>query len=324
MKFRNLHSFRLQDPSLDAGGTGVVDRGDLLPDPAATPPITPPVKDPKVQELETDLGLGEAEHEDGEGAKPTKDTRIPAARHKEILEKERAKTAAALAELTRLQQAQQREVVEVDAQTQFADAEARIEKLEGDYASLLVDGETAKAAEVRKQIRAAERGMAEAKADLKIQAAAIANQQTAQFQIALTRIETAYPVLNPDHEDFDSVVEQRVTRMNSANRAAGMGAVAALQDAVETVLGTATAAQEKATSVTPRAPKDAGAERKAEAVAKAVKAVNATPPALSGVGANSDRAGGGKYDSASIAGMTQTQFAALSAEDLAAARGDTI
>lgn len=316
-------TFRFRDPALDAGGTSTVDRGDLLPGNAPATD-TPPADDPKLKQLASDLGLGHDEEEDDEPAKPAKDTRIPAARHKEILEKERAKTAAALAELTRLQQAQQREVVEVDAQAQFADAEARIEKLEGDYASLLVDGETAKAAEVRKQIRAAERGMAEAKADLKIQAATLANQQVAQFQTALARIETAYPVLNPDHEDFDSVIEQRVARMNKANRADGMGAVAALQDAVETVLGASTAAQEKATSVTPRVPKDVGAERKAEAVAKAVKAVNATPPALSGVGANSDRAGGGKYDSASIAGMTQAQFAALSAEDLAAARGDTI
>lgn len=335
MKFRNFRSFRLQDPSLDTGGTGtgVVDRGDLLPEPAAPAAVTPPAEDPKVKELEVELGLkgegeepGEGEEgEPAEGAKPpAKDSRIPAARHKEILEKERAKTAALAAENALLKQRGQLEATTVEASAEFAKIETKIEALEADYARLLTDGELAKAADVMKQIRSAERGMAEAKADLKIQAANAVAQETARFQTALTRIETAYPALNPDHEDFDERAEARVARMNNANRAAGMSAVAALQDAVETVMGTETAQQEKATSVTPRVPKDVGAERKAAAVEKAVKAVAATPPSLGRTGLDSDKLGGGKLDPKSVASMSQEQFAALSDATLAEMRGDTI
>lgn len=331
--------FRYLSPDEAAGGTdtAAVDRGDdLFPEIVEkTDPVDAVKDDPKVKELaaELDAEKGEKGEKAGEGGKADegdkadkdhKDTRIPQARHKEILEKERAKTAAAMAEIAQLKKRGELSTSSEAASVEFGKLEAEIATLEDQYADLLTEGHNKEAAAVRAKIRASERYMAESRADLKIQAAQQAQVENSRYEKALDRIEGAYPALNPDHEDFDQKIEARVARMSRANQADGMTPVAALQDAVEAVLGTATTAQEKATSVTPRAEKDAAAERKAEAVAKAVKAVGKTPASLNAAGLSSDKLGGGAEDAAAVMKMSQKEFAGLSESALSKMRGDTL
>lgn len=336
-----IKRFLLLNSTPDAGGTGTVDRGDFLPEDNPTPPAPDVSKDPEVKKLEDELaGKGDEDGEvdgddkDGEvddaddsakAEKPgKKDSRIPASRHKEILEKERAKTAALAAEIAQLKQRRSAEDTAVTATAELKTLEADVERMEAEYAALLSDGETKQAVAVMAKIRQAERQMAEVKSDLKIQAATIQLTENARYETALNRIEAAYPVLNPDHEAYDEKMEARVARLSRANQAGGMTPTAALQDAVETILGSETAAQEKATTVTPRVTaKDVAAERKAAAVAKTVKAVDATPP-LAAVGTASDSMGGGKLDAAAAIKLSQAQFAKLGEADLAALRGDVL
>ena len=144
-----------------------------------------------------------------------------------------------------------------------------------------------------------------------------------RYDTALTRIETAFPVLNPDHEDYSETTMNRVARLSRANQADGMTAVAALQDAVEAVIGAETTQQQRATAA-PRVEKDVGAERKAGAVAKVVAAVAKTPPSLGRVGVDSDKVGGADTEAAAVIKMSQKDFASLSDSALAKLRGDVI
>jgi hypothetical protein len=317
--------FRLQDPE-DGSGSGPVDRGDTL-EPIVPVVATPDPKDvaadPEVKKLEEELKAGEAdpaaehEHDDAK-----KDQRIPAARHKEILEKERAKTAALAAEVAELKKRGQVEGTREKAATDFDAMDANIAKLEDEYATLLTDGEIKKATAVMAQIRAAERQMADIKADLKVQAATLQANETARYQTVLSRVEAAYPALNPDHEEYNEAVEKRVVRLSRANQVDGMTPAAALQDAVETILGAETTKQKNATTVTPRV--DATAERKAAAADKTTKAIAKTPPALNNTGMDSDKAGGGADSAEAIIKLSQSEFAKLSEAALAKARGDEI
>lgn len=320
--------FRFLAPAADGdAGGGTVDRGDFLVSsaPENDEPDADLSEDPAVAELEAELKPDADEDGAAVDDKPkVKDSRIPAARHKEILEKERAKTAALAAEVAQLKQRRAMEDGAADASVELTSMEAEVARMEVEYAELLSDGETKQAVAVMAKIRAAERQMAEVKSDLKIQAAAAQAAESSRYQTALNRIESAYPVLNPDHDDYDATTEARVVRLSRANQVDGMTPVAALQDAVEAVLGVVTGAQERATSVTPRAPKDIAAERKAAAVAKTVKAVTGTPPSAAGLGLPSDSLGGGKLDAAAAIKLSQAAFARLSEADLASMRGDSL
>lgn len=318
--------FRLfNDTPGESGSTAVVDRGDLIPEDTDLDPENPDAQaeeiqaDPKVQEIEAEL---EAEADE---KKPRKDARIPLDRHEAVLNKERAKSAALAAELSQLKQRGQVSDNATAASADFAAIEADVLKLEDEYANLLTDGEVKKATAVMAKIRQAERHMAEVKADLKVQAATVQIAETTRYNTVLSRIEAAFPVLNPDHDDYSEATMTRVAKMSRMNQADGMTPSAALQDAVDTIIGASTAKQEAATTVTPRvAEKDIAAERKAAAVGKVVKAVGATPPSLSRTGLDSDKLGGGADSAAAVIKMSQKEFAQLSEAALAKLRGDDL
>lgn len=324
---------RPADDGSDLGGGAAVaeDRGDLLPDdmPAAVAPALP-ADTPEVKTLVAALAAPaapEPDDEDGEGQDdPTdKNARIPLSRHKTMLEKERERTAAALAEVAELKKRGAFESVVADTTAELKAMETEVSTLEAEYTELVTDGKAKEAAAVMAKIRATERTMADTRADLKIQASVAVAAESSRYQTALARIEAAYPVLNPDAPDYDSKTEARVSRLSAANQAAGMTSTAALQDAVEAILGSQSAAQERATTVTPRP--DAAvvaAARKAAAVAKTVAAVGDTPASLNKVGANSDADGASKITAERAVRMSQADFAALNEKLLSDLRGDTL
>lgn len=322
--------YTLQNSEVGAAGGGSVDRGDNL---------EPEVKGPTAEEtaaaeaaaaeeaaaaaLAAEIEAKEKQKEEGEGEEDTKkkDSRIPASRHKEILEKEREKRTAVEQELAKYKQGG----VIADVNAEITSLENSVATMEKEYAQLLTDGEIDKATAKMGEIRKAERAMAEAKSDLKIQAAEIRNTERARYNITLERIEAAYPTLNPDHDDFDEEIMDEVVELKDAYQLKGFTPTQALQKAVKLLVEPRTTKQEIATSSEPRVPgKDKGAERKAEAVAKTVKAVGATPPSLDKVGMDSNKAGGGALDAKAVMNMSQKEFAALNPETLALMRGDTI
>lgn len=261
------------------------------------------------------------EKEGDEKPEPRKDTRIPLARHKEILEKEREARAALETKLAQYERGSQLK----DMNAELTAAENEILKMDKEYNQLLADGEIEQAAALMAKIRKTERDMAEAKSDMKIHAAEIRATERARYNVALERVEASFPVLNPDHESYDEALMTEVADLKDAYQMKGFTPTVALQKAVRALVEPKTTRQEIATTSSPRVnDRDVAAERKKDAVGRTVEAVKRTPPALTEIGRDSDKHGGGKLDAREAIKLSQREFAKLSEADLSRMRGDTL
>lgn len=321
--------FRNNDEGESGGSEAVLDRGDDL-EPKAAVVVEPEGTDPASKALIADLklektppadeGKDEGKEEDKDEDDKRKGARIPLDRHEKILAKERAARTELETKLAEYQRGGQVAAINAD----ITGLEASVLKLEKEYATALTDGEIDKATAIMADIRKSEREMAEAKSDMKIEAAEARATERARYNVTLERIEGSYTRLNPDHEDFDPELLGEVAELKSAYESRGRTPTAALQKAVDLLLGAETAKQKDATTVTPRvAEKDVAAERKAAAVVKTVAAVNKTPPNANRVGLDSDKLGG-DLSANDVVNMSQDDFAKLSDSALAKMRGDEI
>lgn len=318
------------DDGSDAGGTGTVDRGDdFTPtDDDDVAPAKAPAAKPATAGADSDADPEtdpdadpEADPEQAEEkAEKKREQRIPLSRHKDLLEKERAKRADLERQLAQFQKG-----TEVAALNQdITKAEEGVLAMEKEYNKLLGEGELDKAAELMAKIRKAERSIVEAQSDLKIAAAEARAVERTRFNVALERIEAAYPQLNEDHEDFDAELMGDVVDLKSAYERKGLTPTAAMQKAVEKLVGKSTKKQEAAIDTTPRvSEKDVAAERKKEAVKKTLDAVGKTPPSTTKVGMDSDKAGGA-LTAKDVMKLSQEDFSKLPDDVLARMRGDEV
>lgn len=348
MKMKALaRLYRAPEPGEDGAGA---DRGD---DWTPTPDEAPESPDMKAARLEKEAedrkkdeagakgkekpedkakGEGEDKPEDkpeGEEDKDKKkDTRIPLKRHKEMLEREREKREDLERQLKQYQGSKEL----ADTSKEIGDLENQIAAKETEYAKALADGETEKAAKLGVEIRKLDRQISDLNAQHKIAAAEARAVETTRYQIALERVEAAYPQLNEDHDDFDKEVYDEVVDLMGAYRARGLTPTDALQKSVRMVFRgvSKTSAQEKAATVTPRVDKDEvdpekiKAERKKGAIDKALEAVEKSPgTATSKNGLNSNEAGGVR-SAKDVIKMSQDDFAKLDEKELARLRGDEI
>jgi hypothetical protein len=309
----------------------VEDRGDTLdagaPALEVADDLVDPLKDEKEAETsEKEAETGEKEAETAETAETgkKKDTRIPLARHKEMLDKARAEREALAAENARLKAEKNGAVVAADLDK----VEARLITMETEYSKLLADGEIDKATAKMTEIRRLERTIGEQKADMRAQEAEARAVERVRYDTVVERIEAAYPAMNPDHEDFDTTAVAEVLDVKSAFEAKGATPSAALQRAVKYVLGAETGREKTATEVTPRVDKDAAVataaeQRKAEALKRNIAAAKATPAATTKVGVNSDEKGGSLTGETAMK-MSQDEFAKLDEKALAKLRGDEL
>lgn len=323
--FRRFH--RPEDEASGGGGTAP-DRGDFLPDPDAKDidpeaPDTELKDDPAVKKLADELADEADPEPKGEDAPKDKkkDSRIPLSRHEAVLQKEREKRADLERQLAQYQNGKQ----VADLNEEITKLEDTVVGLEKEYAKLLTDGEIDKATEVMAKIRKTERQMNESRSDMKIQAAEARATERARYNVALERIEIAFPELNPDHESYSEDTMAEVVELKEAYQLKGLTPTAALQKAVKLLVEPRTSRQEIATSATPRVgAKDVAAERKKDAAVRTADALEKTPPSLTKSGLNSDRMGGGAVDAAAVMKMSQKEFASLSEATLAKMRGDEL
>lgn len=271
-------------------------------------------------------GEGKGEGDPKNDADKKKDTRIPLSRHKAMLEKERERREELERQIKSFQGA--KEVA--NTSKEISDLEEKITKLDADYAKALADGETGKAAQINREIRALDRQVSDLNAQHKIAAAEARAVETTRYQIALERIEAAYPVLNEDDDAFDKEVYEEVVDLMGAYRAKGLTPTEALQKSVRMVFRgqEKTSSQEKATTVKPRVDEvDADklkAERKKSAVEKALEAEGKSPgTATAKHGMNSNEAGAGRT-AKDVIKMSQKEFAELDEKELARLRGDEV
>lgn len=277
-----------------------------------------------------DAGLGAAkagdkddkDDKDDKGAK--KDTRIPLARHTEILNRERAAREAAELEVSKLKEGQQA----AKTNEELGKLETQVVEKEGKYAELLAEGNTKEAAVLMREIRTLERSIIEQKAEFRTQVATANAVEQVRFDAVIERIEAAYPQLKPGTDEYDKDLVAEVLDMQSAFVAKGHAPSAAMQKAVGYVVKPATGKQESATSVTPRVSAEEAAdkvkeERATEQRKKNADAAGKQPAALANAGANSDAAGG-TLDAKTAIKMPYDKFSALTEEELSRMRGDAL
>lgn len=314
------------------GGSAVIDRGDSYtptdaPDPVDPPaptadPVDPDPTDPPVDPDPdpTDPPADPAAAADPAAPKP-KDSRMPLARHKEILAKERETRANLEARLAQYERGSEVAAISTD----ITALENTVLGMDTEYANHMAAGELKEATAVMAKIRAAERSISDAKAELRIQASTAQITEQARYDTALERVENAYDVLNPDHDDYDKaklleVVEWKLFYERQKNYTP----TKALQEAVVKIMGKETSAQEHATEVKPNvSEKDVAAARKRDAVAKTLNATNRTPANTNKTGLDSNKAGGA-LTADNVMKMSQEEFKALPDDVLSRMRGDMI
>ena len=318
------------------------DRGDNLPEVAAPAQAQAP-------KAEEPPKLGEVKAEDpprddaGKFAKkerqadPDTDVRIPKSRFDEQVAKERDRAEAAerrAAELeARLNAQQPKEEKPDPVATKIDGLEAKIEELQDKRDGFLVDGNTEKAAEVRREIRALEKELREVeRATLRQEAEQIAarklDTQTAEQLIdtVVSDLESRFPVLNKASDDFDPrmvnfvlaeqhrlITELKLTPHEALQRAG--------KETME-LFGHKPAGS-KADDTKEEKAETPAEKRQREARAKVADTVARQPASLKDAGLDSDKAGQGKVD-LDVNKLTEAEFNALPAAELAKLRGDFV
>jgi len=246
---------------------------------------------------------------------------IPIDRHNAVLKKERERREVAEAQLAQSQ-----------AGRRVAEHNEDLERIENDLVELekqfnakLSEGDTDGARELQTAIRHKNADLMAATLAQREQTVLAQAVERVRYEETVDRIEAAFPVLDKDSEEFDEEVLTDVVALMNSYKASGLSATKALQRAVDRLLKPATAAQEHATSVTPRVSEaDVAAERKAAAVKRNIDAQKRTPPAQgSGNGTSGGQLGGG-LTGAQLKAMSDEDFDKLSDRDLAKIRGDEL
>lgn len=264
---------------------------------------------------------GEAEPDGEETKTKPKESRIPASRHKEILDKERARREAVETELAQYRQGAK--VAELGAE--ITEAETKLVGLEKTYAKQLTDGEADKAAATMTEIRRTERAINERAAETREAISVARAVESVRYDTTVERLEALYPELNVGHEDFDKAKTSEVLELKEAYMLKGYTPSAALQKSVSLIMPAVTVAQEKALTTTARVDvKEVEKARKAAAVAATAAAVGKTPANAGKVGLDSDKSGGGAVTAQDAMKMSYKDFSSLDETTLARMRGDVI
>lgn len=312
---------RLMAPAGDDGSdTGGTDRGDDFVSTEDEDEVATATKTPAGKAAGDDADPEDPDADPEAAGDKKREQRIPLSRHKDMLEKERTRRADLERQLAQYQRGNDVATLNED----ITAAEDSILKMEQDYNELLSDGELKQASALMTKIRQTERSIVEAKSDMKIAAAESRATERARYNLVLERIETAYPQLNEDHEDFDADLMEDVIDLKDAYQRKGLTPTAAMQKAVDKVIGTTNKRQEAVIDTTPRVTtKDVAAERKKAAVSKTMDAVSRTPPSTARVGLDSNKAGGA-LTASDVIKLSQDDFRQLPDSALAKMRGDEL
>lgn len=200
----------------------------------------------------------------------------------------------------------------------------KLDELEEKYMEAVQEGDTARAKEVRSQIRAVEREQYQS--ELTHERSVNASQAELQRIVAETvgAIEASYPEMNPDAPEYSQELSQAAFALMQGFMASGQySQVAAMREAAR-ITAMQHGLQDRSAPAAPQAPAkpDPNAERTKQAVAKNAAAAAKQPPAQTS-GVSSD-ALGGALTAEIAAKMSTKEFDALTEAQKAAIRGDVI
>jgi hypothetical protein len=160
------------------------------------------VEDPDKTSEEPESDSGEGEEDEGEDSKPAaKDKGIPKHRFDQV--NERAKAAEA-------ENAKLKAQIDAAKPPETEEDAFDVDAKELEYMEFMLDGKTSEALQVRKEINAAQE--AKWKSETKTETQQEITQSTNQSELdALSEeAEVLYPVFDPNHEDFDESLTNRV------------------------------------------------------------------------------------------------------------------
>ena len=194
---------------------------------------------------------------------------------------------------------------------------------ETQYQEFVLEGETAKAAALRKEIRAAEKAEMQYEFEKKMGLTVQESHQANALQQAAAELEANFPMFNQNHEAFDTEATQEVVDLRDAFITQGFTPVDALAKASSFVIkdrGVVDQAPESALSAPKAKPAVDEVAKKRANNAKKLKAAEAQPPELPG---ESSSAHGEKPES-DFSTMTEEEFNALPEATLKRMRGDIL
>lgn len=257
----------------------------------------------------------EEEEEDEPGAKADEPIMIPKSRFDEAQQKARQREEELQRRLDAAEERKQSETTSENVQ----ELENELDKLDAQYAELLLEGETEKANAVRKQWRQKQNDLFDIRLE---QRSSLASKQAIEgmrFDRQLAEYEVKFPVINPDSEDFNQDVANEVADLMSAFEAKGWNSVAALNKAIKYVIPADTGN----TGSPDVDPDIVRTKRKVAARKKVADVAKKSPPDITDKGRDTDKVGTGD-GLPDVTKMTPEQFASLSEAQLRKLRGDTL
>lgn len=207
------------------------------------------------------------------------------------------------------------------ANDQVAQYKAALDDLQDKYEDLVLDGKKNDAKVVRQQIAKMQDDLAEYRAAQKSDEARAAAVDQMKFDVTLARHEAAYPVLNPDSEQFDQDVTEEVADLTESFIARGYNRAAALDRAVKYVMRGTEKQDSKGSQDTKEVIE---AKRREEARRKAAEAARKQAPDTKGIGKDSDKMGEKDKGQIDVMRMKQKDFVKLDEDTLAKLRGDEL
>ena len=192
---------------------------------------------------------------------------------------------------------------------------------EVEYQQLVLDGEADKASSLRSEIRIAERSQMMFEVQQQMGQTVQQSQEVMNLQTAAKELETAYPILDENSQDFDVDIQKEVIDLRDAFVVQGYDAADALKKAATYTLAvkapqTLQVVEDGDVTSTPET--DAlNIKKKKATVQKKMQAADSQPPELKGQ-SNSER-GESNLD---LTALSEDEFNALPDETLRRLRGD--
>lgn len=240
-----------------------------------------------------------------------KEQKIPKSRFDKVNEKYKAAKA-------RVEELEAEKKAETEGVMGTYDFDAK----ETEYLELVLDGKTAEAAALRKEIRAADRAQLEAEIDARSQ------QNVNKTNIASTLDEMSddyakeFPGFDPESDQYDADAIDEVKALYTGYLAQSKNPLAAFEKAVEAVIKLRDWGREEAPVVEPEAPAAPPKTKpSSEQVRKKVELAGKQPPVISDKGAGLPKPGAERI---SVTDMSDAEYEALPPATKARLRGDYV
>lgn len=287
------------------------DRGDFFEGLEDEEKVKEPDKEPEKEKVAEDEPKAPVEE------KP-KENVFPQSRVKELVDKERDKTAAALARAKELEGHLQVQKLSEDLEG----AQAYLKTLIKERNQNLSDGTLDKAGEIDDQIIELQAAIADRRAESRVLQAKEMAKEEIRYDNVLEKLEANYPTLNPESDDYNQEEVDEVRALMRGYQAdLGLAPSAALARAAKKICGPL--GQSKLERPVEDKSKETAANRKKEAVERNLDAAKKTPASNKDLGLDHDKRGGG-LDAKTVMAMNFKEFSELGDDVKAKLRGDTL